>query len=212
MKTITKTLPFTDKTQWSWPDEDEKLLQVFDHVSDIDYFMQFVDKTDLVIQAGGACGVWPLRYSQLFDEVFTFEPMAANFECLRENIKDIWNIVPIPSGLSDREEKGDMVFDRTEHNNYGAVYFKPGNGGVGVGTIDSHDLSPDLIQLDIEGYELEALQGSVETIERSSPVIALEEKRLNHQPRDHFAARNFIAQMGYKEVGAIHRDVVFKRI
>ena len=64
MKIINRTLPFTDKTEWSWPDEDEKLVQVFEHVVDIDLTIKYVEATNLVVQAGGACGVWPLRYAR----------------------------------------------------------------------------------------------------------------------------------------------------
>ena len=45
-------------------------------------------------------------------------------------------------------------------------------------TIDSLNLNPDLIQLDVEGFEENALKGAFDTIMRSRPIIIIEQKRL----------------------------------
>ena len=212
MKTVVRHLPFTSQTNWAWPDGDEKLLQVFDDVLDIDIIMQYVDKRQVCVQAGGACGVWPLRYSQLFDWVYTFEPMFENIQCLLKNTEGIENILPYRRALAHKEMDGAMVFDQSEIGNYGAVYFQPGEGDALAITIDEFDLDAcDLLQLDIEGYELEALKGAVKTIEKYHPVIVLEEKPLPQFPdRDHLAPRRFIEAMGYKEVDRVKKDVIFK--
>ena len=210
MKIINRELPWTSKTEWFWPSEDEKLVQVFDHVSDINYFMEFVKNTRVCVQAGGACGVWPLRYALLFDSVITFEPMQENYEALMKNIEGADNINVHNKALSNRELKGSMVFDRSEHNNYGAVYFKEGQGNVNTITIDSMNLKwCDLLQLDIEGGELQALDGAQDTINRCSPIIVLEEKPLPQLQSDYREPRRYIESLGYREVGSIHKDVVF---
>ena len=211
MKTITRQLPFTDKTEWYWPVNDIKLVQVFDDVQDIDLTMKYVEKAGVCVQAGGACGVWPMRYSQLFDRVYTFEPMAANHLCLIRNLEGIDNVGVLHNALSDTVSSGDMLFEKSEKDNYGAVYFKPGAGDVTTKTIDSLGLGAcDLIQLDIEGYEPEALKGAIDTIERFKPVIVLEEKPLpQFAHRDYKEARYFIEGLGYKQVDAIKRDVIF---
>ena len=211
MKTITRHLPFTDKTEWYWPANDIKLVQVFDDVGDIDLTMKYVKNPQVCVQAGGACGVWPLRYAQLFDLVYTFEPMKANRECLMLNLSGVDNVTVFASALSDSVTNGDMLFEKSEKDNYGAVYFKPGAGDVTTKTIDSLGLGAcDIIQLDIEGYEPEALKGAIDTIERFKPVIVLEEKPLpQFAHRDYKEARYFIEGLGYKQVDAIKRDVIF---
>lgn len=212
MRIVNKKLPFTDKVEWFWPDNDEKLLQVFDQVNDIDFIMEHIAIAGVCVQAGGACGVWPYRYSQLFSQVYSFEPTPLNRQCLYKNIEGIENITVLPFALSDKSESGAMLFDKSELNNLGAAYFKAGRGEIKTKTIDSLGLaSCDLIQLDIEGYELEALQGAEQTIFKFSPVIVIEEKQLPQmQGRDYKAARHFIESIGYKEVATIHRDVIFK--
>lgn len=212
MKRIKRTLPFTTKYSWAWPDEDEKLVQVFEHVTDIDYIMQFVPKRAFCLQAGGACGVWPFRFAHYFDQVYTFEPMIENYQCLVENIEGIENIKPFNYALSYTEQFGSMVWDRSEHNNYGACYFEFGKGHTQAIRIDDLQLNDcDLIQLDIEGHELQALKGAKATIERFEPVIVLEEKPLKQLKWDHDEPRKYLANnFGYMEVGRIHKDVIFK--
>ena len=64
-------------------------------------------------------------------------------------------------------------------------------------TIDCLDLSPDYIKYDVEGAELEALVGSLETIRRSSPTLLVS---IYHRSRDIFALAEFLRDNteGYK--------------
>lgn len=210
MKILNRKLDFTDKTQWAWPEGDDKLALVFEHVMDIDLTMRYVKNTGTVLQAGGATGVWPYRYSQLFERVITCEPMPQNRECLIENIKGIGNIEVLPYALSDRAQNGVMKFpDRPD--NYGAVYFDACNGDIEAITIDSLGLEDcDLIQLDIEGHEYKALYGGIDTIVKYKPVVVLEEKPLQQLcGKDYKAPRKLLESLGYKQINAVHRDVIF---
>lgn len=227
MKIINRELPFTSKTEWVWPDNDKKLVQVFEHVTDIDVFMKHVDNAHTCVQAGGAAGVWPYRYAQLFNTVHTFEPMPENRECLLANttyLETNTTYTPVstcdihvyPYALSDEAmQHGAIVFEKTEQDNYGAVYFTSDVDEntprrVSTSTIDNLDLLQcDLIQLDIEGHELEALLGGLNTIQKFKPVIVLEEKPLPQLKRDYKEPRYLLERLGYAQVDAVHRDVVF---
>lgn len=203
-------LDWTDTDTWCWPAGDKKLVQVFDHVSDIDHFMPHVKDSTLCLQAGGACGVWPLRYAQLFDTVVTFEPQPENYHCLVENCKGVDNIIATHCGLSDNNDKYSIHNDIHERENWGAGYLVPDSGGIATVTIDQLDLPAcDLIQLDIEGFELKALKGGAETIRKFLPTIVLEEKPLNHKGGDYAEARHWLeAEYGYKIAAWAHRDVI----
>jgi FkbM family methyltransferase len=204
-------LPWTGISSWRWPEKDKKLVQVFDHVADIDLFMKYVSNTRVCVQAGGACGIWPLRFSQLFDQVITFEPQPDNFRCLLFNTGGADNIEAINAPLSNGHGKYSISNDITELENYGAGYVVPDGNGLSAVRIDDLELPYcDLIQLDIEGHEKEALQGGAETIAKHKPVIVLEEKPLNHMHGwDHQSPRKWLErEFGYFQVDAIHRDVV----
>lgn len=211
-KVYRHALSWTDKENWAWPAGDKKLVQVFDHVSDIDAFMRHVNKTDVCVQAGGACGVWPLRFSQLFDTVVTFEPQSENYHCLVENIQGAGNITVYNAPLANEYNTFSIKNDIIERENWGAGYIIPDANGLMSMRIDDLGLDAcDLIQLDIEGYELQALMGGAETIGQYKPVIVLEEKPLNHVNGDPAKPRNWLENtFGYKLVESIHRDVVLK--
>ena len=209
-KEYVHALPWTDKDVWQWPAGDEKLVAVFDQVADTDVILKHVKDRAVCVQAGGACGVWPLRFAQVFDVVYTFEPQPENFACLVANTEDADNIIAYPAALANDNNTYSVVNDVRELNNWGAGYVKPDPKGTAAMRIDELGLEEcDLIQLDVEGYELQALLGAAETIEACRPVIVLEEKRLNHRAGDFTKPRKYLEQeFGYKVVETIHRDII----
>lgn len=198
---------------WHWPDEDQKLIQVFDWIQDVDYIMQFVDDTSTCIQAGGAMGQWPVEFAKYFNTVVTFEPHPANFEYLLRNTDDLREIIiPLPYALDSDARFVSMHLDDCEDGNSGAYYAQIGGDIKSVAIDDLKVGACGLIQLDVEGYEYYALSGGIETIYKYFPVIVIEEKPLPHlKEYEHLKARQLLESIGYKEVGSIHRDVVFKK-
>ena len=70
----------------------------------------------------------------------------------------------------------------------------------------------DLLQLDIEGFEHQAILGAAETIDRCSPVIVLELKGLGKRyGYSDEETIEFLSDLGYKIKDRIHRDVLFLR-
>lgn len=216
MKQINNSFSWHDKPSWYWPNRDEKLRLVNDWVRDADVAFKHIDKFNVAIQAGGACGVWPVYLSKHFRRVVTFEPVKENMECLKKNIEGITNITYFPCGLSDSKHALHMCLDDAEKNNCGAHYAS-GEGGysakVPAMPIDNLVLKAcDFIALDVEGFEHRALKGAEKTIEKFNPVVMIEEKPLPHLKNgEHLLARKYLESIGYKEVASIHRDVVFKR-
>ena len=197
-----------DGRQWTWPKEDQKLLQVFDQHKDINFILDYVTDFTRCIQAGGACGVWPYYLSQHFGQVYTFEPEVINFQCLSDNTAECDNVTKQRVALGVGSCGISMHRDGFEDHNCGAWYAKIG-GGIPMVSIDSLNLeSVGLVQLDIEGFEKMALLGGLKTIERCSPVIVIEEKPLP-QIKDALAARRLLNSIGYTEKARIHRDVIF---
>ncbi|TNE75544.1 MAG: FkbM family methyltransferase [Gammaproteobacteria bacterium] len=194
-----------------WPDSDTKLAQVFDWVSDIDEILKHVKKFDVCIQAGGACGQWPAEFAKHFKQVHTFEPVAENYACLKLNVPS--NVIAKQASLGAYQCGARIARDEFEDGNAGAWYTVPGGGEVYQTTIDSLmlylDDACDLIQLDIEGGEFDALQGARHTIEKFHPVVVVEEKPLPHMTVPHTAAGDFLKSLGYREVGRVHRDVIY---
>jgi FkbM family methyltransferase len=129
-------------------------------------------KKNTVIQAGGNAGLYPGLYSELFDTVITFEPDYRNFFCLSHNVTKS-NVFKYQAALGEVADRVTIVEDGLHHHNSGALCVG-GSGAIPQLTIDSLGLVPDLIHLDIEGYEGPALLGAKHTIQSHAPLLALE--------------------------------------
>lgn len=175
-------------------------------------------RRSVCIQAGGAMGLWPIYYSLCFDYVITFEPLPANWECLQENLHRSGreNVTPFPFALSsDSTIRMSAQYSKEVLNSYGAHWMKPEeDGDVLSVSLDNSFFwdQVDLIHLDIEGGELDALRGAEKIISEFRPVIALEVRNLPHfkergiDPSD--AQKWLATKFGYRVVGRSADDVV----
>lgn len=191
-----------------WPADDRDCAAVvFDTVPDMNHALKHCQKFDLVVQAGGNMGVWALHLSGLFKRVVTFEPDPMNFRALVHNTQIVNNILALPCALGS---KGGTWCDLDrEAGNAGAHQVTMGDQAPVV-TLDSLNLPAlDLLYLDIEGFEMMAIIGGLETIVRFKPVIAIEDKGLSDRyGYKQGAAEKFLASHGYEVVARPHRDVV----
>jgi FkbM family methyltransferase len=188
------------KKEYVWPKEDVHLWR---HLNKEKYG-QVVPKTvadisdskGVIVQAGGACGVYADYYSKRFGKVWTFEPDPDNFHCLKENTK---NIIAFNCALG---ENLGMVTIYNDRKNFGATHIVKKEGPIRVLTIDSMSVYPDVIHLDVEGYETNILKGAEHVIKKCSPMLVLETVDEDY----------VVGKLGYTEVGRIGADTVFKRL
>lgn len=167
-----------------------------------DAYMKYVDKRNVVVQAGGFCGIYPKLFSQMFGIVYTFEPDPLNFFCLTMNCQSD-NIVKFQAALGDTHQM--VMLSRNCPTNAGMNTVGPTNGlGIPTMRIDDLGLSDcSLIQLDTEGYEHIILHGAVETIRKFGPVISVEDNNLRIE--------SLLLSFGYKPMIKIDRDTIFAR-
>jgi len=171
---------FTDSidgvANWHWPEHDTQLFVGV--ASDWMYYhkhnyFKHLKKTDVCIQAGGACGMYPKLLSKQFKTVYTFEPQHENFYFLSKNCPEK-NIIKFNAALGS--ETGFISLEKPENTNQGEFTVDDTKGGIiPVLTIDSFNFPVvDFIQLDVEGYEAEVLKGAVKTIKKHKPLISIE--------------------------------------
>ena len=203
--TISGSLPWTPKTEWTYPQADEHTLDwPFTYGSiDVDSALEMMEPRlrgkRTVIQAGGAIGIWPLRLSQFFDNVLTFEPEPTNYECLISNTAGVQNIYCQNAALGEMDKRVQMKMPTPGH--MGAWYVQDG-GQIPMIRIDDLNIkNVDLIYLDVEGYEYFALEGAKDTIQKYRPVIGLEDKGLHGRIDAKHHAVKYLKDMGYRVLG-----------
>jgi len=184
-----------------WPDFDVRCRAavVTECAAAMPVVLPLVKEKRVCVQAGGNVGVYPLALSEAFERVVTFEPDHDNVHCLIENVTRP-NVAIYRAALGS--EQGTCSIHVVEADNCGAHRTVP-NGEVPVMTIDGLELDAcDLIWLDIEGAEADAIKGAMATIEKFSPIIVLEEK--GHGPK--------AVLPGYSVKMRIANDTVYWRI
>jgi FkbM family methyltransferase len=170
--------------------------------SNKDKWLQHTPKRDVVVQAGGYNGVYPRLFSQIFKTVYTFEPHPLSFYCLGRNC-DVDNIIKINAVLGDSHTLVTIQDFQTSNPGLNKVTNNPAINMVPQFMIDDLALEAcDLIQLDVEGYEINVLRGAKETSDKVKPTISCE--------RGDGTIRDFLACFGYKEVDKTFDDVIYK--
>lgn len=200
-----------------WPNYDRRCAQVTfrETGENIALIRARVPNYRVAVQAGGNCGQLVRPMSELFEAIYTFEPDLQNFVALTVNTADRANVYRFQAGLGNAEDRGDLKGmaqgDRAHADNCGAYYIS-GSGHIPMLAIDDLALSDvDLIMLDIEGAELNALQGAADTIRRCQPIIVFEEKGLGerHYGNAVDAAERYLAEThGYIRLERRKIDVV----
>jgi FkbM family methyltransferase len=165
------------------------------------------------VQAGGNLGLFPKRLSEDFKRVFTFEPDPKLFTYCKHNAPEE-NIVHVCAALGKSYEPVALSGKRRDTSGRAAhegLTHVTGPGKIPQTTIDDLVIYDcDLIYLDIEGYELNALEGAVRTIDRSSPVIAVEVNGTG----EHYGVKNemlreWLHMRGYRMVSRLNSDEVY---
>jgi len=176
---------------YRWPKEDwQNAIKVL--------IQKHVRKFGVVVQAGGLQGMYPRLLSDMFERVYTFEPDPMSFHCLVNNCqKD--NIVKLQAAVG--ETFGLIDVNRFCSHNVGMNNVVAGNKYPML-TIDSLCLDDcSFMQLDVEGFELAALRGAKNTIEKYKPVICLETRIGTEKPVD-----DYMKSIGYYEMDKYHHD------
>lgn len=153
------------------------------------FLLRMINEGMVCIDVGAHIGYYSVLLSRLSGKngsVHSFEPTPWTYNILKENTQDIGNIHINNLGLSD-------VTGTAEFSDYGPGYgaFNTAhmNGATGINkpsqsrtvsltTLDSyvkgHNITPDFIKIDAEGFEYNILKGSTELLLKLRPIISIE--------------------------------------
>lgn len=186
---------------------------ILDLALDAPNWMELVPNKGVVVQAGGNQGMYPRYYADHFEKVYTFEPDEDNYTCLDYNcqgnkyhkqkvglgekntVMKLVHLAPQNTGMhrtisEDLAQMNNIPEDRMTN--------------VEIITLDSLNIGGcDLLHLDVELYETEALVGAEETIKKYSPVIVVETGG-RASPAD-----GYLRLLGYKLHSQLRMDAIY---
>lgn len=195
--------------RWVWPIGCE---HTWDHISSNDglytNILPYLKDTNVMVQAGGNCGRVMLPFLDKFQRIYTFEPDPLNFYCLAQNLTGS-NVYKFQACLGNEHQMVSLS-NMFAHDN-GAHYIS-GKGSIPTFMIDDLNLDDcNFIQLDVEGFEYQALLGGINTIKKYSPVICVEwygpwGNRYNNT----FESLNgLLLNLGYKMTHTNDSDIIY---
>jgi FkbM family methyltransferase len=150
--------------------------------------------------------------------VWAFEPNHENFCCaqLTTQLNNLENVRLMHAALAAR--RGELMLETFDvklgpHGGVSRI-LQPGDvaeinraervSAVMLDEVIPRDRRVAAIQLDVEGYEQNALSGGLETIERNLPVLVLETL-----PTAIWLDRH-LTPLGYQETSTVHDNVVLR--
>ncbi len=187
---------------------------------------QFKDKSKVALDIGVYRGVYSYKLSKFFKEVHSFEPNPILFPYLNKNLKKIiHNIELYNLALSDSSGttvlklplRSKSIFKDNIEELYqlGAASIHPNNEfnyskkvNVRMEKLDNINIKDiGFIKIDVEGHELEVINGARETIVKNKPVLLIEiEKR--HSKRSVEETISKINHLGYECFFTQNNDLV----
>jgi FkbM family methyltransferase len=146
-------------------------------------------------------------------KVLALEPSGREFQILQKNVKlnSLTNVIVIRKALADRASDLDLSvapLGKSGHNTLGAFgYDTPLDHRERVhaerldDVVYSEGLARvDVIKMDIEGAEMAALRGAVETLRQFKPVLLIElsDRSLRHQGSGSGEVLAWLERQGYR--------------
>lgn len=159
---------------------------------EVKLFRELVNVGDVVLDIGANIGCHTLAFSKIVGptgRVIAFEPERTNFTALAGNIA-INNILNVyVNQIAVAEKPGLVAVPELDHNNtynYGGIelnkdYSKNFHYMIQSISLDNTSFEKlDFIKIDVEGMEHDVLQGGKNIIQKTNPIIYLENDRVEN--------------------------------
>lgn len=184
----------------------------------LEYLLDFVpkDRRRNCIDVGASYGFFTASFANVFENVFAFEINPFVNDCLIKNMLGLDNIKIMNTGLSNCKSTVELSVNLNLTGSGSINYCDVNNyklTGV-TDTLDNFNLTDvDLIKVDVEGHELSVLQGAIETIKQSSPILVVElftyrNKACDQNRKD---CISFLKNLDYEIMDVRQHDFVFQR-
>ena len=156
-----------------------------------EYALSFIkDFKKNCIDVGSNIGFWSKDMCLKFNHVYAFEPLPDNIECYKENLKEFKNYTLYDVAISNVNNIQMPLYVSNKEcgnaslNNFGVQKGTTGSKIkltelktiiVDVKKIDDYKFKNiGFIKVDCQVHEKEVIEGAIETIQQSKPVLCLE--------------------------------------
>lgn len=134
----------------------------------------FITSESVVLEVGAHIGAFTIPLARVCKKVYAVEPQKEVAAVLQKNLDlaGVTNVEILPFALGFKQEER---FYTPNPAGVGSVRMEDtGTTQVDVVPLDSLNLSPDFIKIDVEGMELDVLAGGMNTITTRHPYIFAE--------------------------------------
>lgn len=167
----------------------------------IEYIKNLGLKNCTVLDIGANIGnhSHAIKYYSTDCTIYSFEPLEANYNVLKNNAKGTVNRF-----VTDNLKKENFITSFWGNDNLGYTGLSESGQSCQNIIIDNmfFPRKVGLIKIDVEGHELQALNGAFETIGENLPVIIAE----HHTNEEHIQVLDYLKQFGYKLETIIKED------
>jgi FkbM family methyltransferase len=137
-------------------------------------FCALIKAGGVVLDCGAFIGDHTVAYARKAAKVIAIEANPDAYKCLEHNIRALHNVLPMNCAVSNKPGFVHLKKDP----NAGATFTESAENGIACVLIDDLSLEAlDFVKMDIEGFELKALEGADRTLRRFRPIVALEINR-----------------------------------
>ena len=187
-----------------------------DERHEVKIMKKLIKKEDVIWDIGSNIGFYTLLFSKLAKKgkVISFEPALKTYEILLKQISvnGADNIVPNNFALGDKKGDQELYYEDAALAQGTASFFEMSGSQhekVQVETIDTLNKTvlPDIIKLDVEGYEEQVFLGGAIFFKENSPVIMVELKFFDKDTRKR--VEGIIEEFGYSIYAIRKRGVKY---
>jgi len=177
------------------------------------FFIRNLSYNSVFFDIGASYGFYSLLATQLITagEIHSFEPIPSTFNLLQKNLSDRDKVYLNEIALFNLE--GEVSFYESLIGKSGLNTFNVSNIKsifdpssfrqikVRTTTLDKYCLShskPTIIKIDTEGAEGNVIEGAIETLKKTNPIITMEVWRPPLNNEGHLKAIKILKNLGYK--------------
>ena len=135
----------------------------------------YITPDRLTIDVGGNSGYQTYFHAQ-HNNVVTYEPVPELFEVLQSNLKGMDNVTLINKAVTNNNKDVNLFVDvnRLSMTSQAPLVESETITVPGVALDNENHTNVGFIKVDVEGYELDVLEGATKLIERDRPTMMVE--------------------------------------